>query len=315
MAAVYNGGMKKWLLCSVAVLFLAAAGTLAWTLRPAWEEGSHTDYTAAKPVPLPLQTADAMALNYRWQLGENPPHTLLLGDADAVDMLEPLEPWEVSLTFGDGSCKLRSSAPHPAAKDKLSKTDSRFYVAYTGQSLLRMPNGGTHIQYHFALAAEISITPSWWQQEKKLILLQELIVDPTDKAADLVTPRVPASMAHLPVQQVVSGKAAALPARFCGTAAEQALERYLFRMATLRSAEAVADQLPMLQSKAEELAELYTDPELPWPDCWGRAADKAQENARRVIPILQQLQEEDCYGSQELADFINSPLFARIFGN
>lgn len=308
-------GMKKWLLSSFLIFFLAAAGVLAWALRPAWEQGSHIDYTATRPVTLPLQATDAMNLSYHWQFGENPPHTLLLGDADALALLNPTEPWEVTLHFADGACRLSSAAPHPTAKNRLTKTDSRFYIAYAGNSLLRMPNGGTHQQYHFILAAEISLTPAFWQQEKRLILLQELIVDPTDKAADLVTPKVPESMAQLPVQQVVSGKTAALPARFCGTAAEQALERYLFRMATLRSAETVAAQLPLLQDKAQELAELYCDAELPWPDCWGRAAAKAQENARRVIPILQYLQEADCYGSQELADFINSPLFARIFGN
>lgn len=314
MAAVYNAGMKKWVFCSVAVLFLAAAGTLAWALRPAWEQGSRADYTADRPVALPLQAGDAMELTYRWQLRDNPPHTLLLGDADALAALNDAEPWTVTLHFENGACRMVSAAPQLSAQDKLTGADSRFYVAYTGQSLLRMPNGGTHLQYHFTLAAEVALTPSFWQRKQRLILLQELIVDPTDKAADLVTPAVPASMAQLPVQQVVSGKPAALPARFCGSAAEQALERYLFRMAMLRSAETVETQLPLLQSKAAELAELYTDPEQPWPDCWGRAADKAQENARRLIPVLQHLQEEDCYGSQELADFINSPLFERLFG-
>lgn len=309
-------GMNKRLWGGALLILLTAAGiTAGLGLRPAWEQGQIKDYTDPAPLRLPeLSRQDTMSLRYRWQLAENPSHTLLLGDAETLTLLQAAQPWEISAEFAGGELRLHSVPPQLAAKDTCVKTDARFYVKQAGTSVLYLPSGTAHTQYHITMAAEITLTPCFWQQPRHLILMQQMVLDPVDKAADLVTPAVPAALAHLPAQQVISGRAAALPARFCGSTAEQELERFLFLMAALRSAEDTETRLPMLRRKAQEMAELYTNPDLPWPDCWGRAADKARQNAQRVIPVLQRLQEEDCYGSAELADFINGPLFTRLFG-
>lgn len=317
MARVYNGGMKKWHRRSICIFLLAAAGTVATGLRPLLIGSSAADLTEHQGEPqffIGLNPQDHMHLSYRWNPAANPTHTLLLGDAGVLDALDGKAEWLTDFTFEGGRVTLRSQAPDIAAKDSLTPAHCRFFLTYKGMSTLRMPSGGIHPQHHFTLAAEIRLTPCFFQKPRHLIALQELVIDPKDHAADLVRPTVPPSMAHLPVQEVLRGRETALPARFCGTVAEQEMEQLLFRLAQIAHAADVAPRMALIQSKAQELVDIHADPAQPWPQCWGSAAAKAEENAQRIIPVLQRFQEADCYGSQELADFINSPLFSRIYG-
>ncbi len=309
--------MKKWHRRTICIFLLAAAGIVAIGLRPLFSGSTTVDLTEHQGEPqffIGLNPQDHMHLSYRWQLADAPTHTLLLGDTDALDMLESGAEWLTDYTFEGGRIVLNSQPPAIHTKDTLTQVQCRYFLGYAGMSALRMPNGGIHPQHHFTLAAEIKLTPCFLKAGKSIILLQELVIDPKDNAADLVRPTVPRSMAHLAVQEVLRGKETALPTRFCGTAAEQEMEHLLFRLAQMAAPADVADRLALIQSKAQELVDIHADLSQPWPQCWGSAAGKAEENAQRIIPLLQRFQEADCYGSQELADFINSPLFSRIYG-
>lgn len=314
MARVYNGDMKKWQRRTAMIFLLSAAGTAALLMRPAFLEDTQTDYSPTAPSSIVMRENDVMSLQYRWYLKDSPTHTLLLGDTETLQQLAGEPMWAVSLRFENGQLKVESAAPRIKAADRFTAADSRFYVLPCGTSLLHMPDGDIHVQYHFRLACEITLTPSFFRPQQHLIAMQELMVDVADKAADLVPTSVPASMAHLPAVTVFSGKEPALPSRFCGTAAEQGLEKTLFHLAQLTDARAVTQQLPILRANAAQLVELYADADQPWPQCWGTAAAKAEEVAVRIIPLLQRLDEADCYGNQELIDFINGPVFMRLFG-
>lgn len=314
MARVYNGDMKKWQRRTAMIFLLSAAGTAALLMRPAFLEDTQTDYSPTAPSSIVMRENDAMSLQYRWYLKDSPGGTLLLGDPETLQQVAGEPMWAVSLRFENNQLKVESAAPKIKAADRFTAAESRFYVQPCGTSLLHMPDGDIHVQHHIRLACEITLTPSFFRPQQHLILMQEMMVDVADKAADLIPTGVPAAMAHLPATTVFRGKEPALPRRFCGTAAEQELEKTLFHLAQLTDDRAVAQQLPILRANAAQLVELYADADRPWPQCWGTAAAKAEEVAQRLLPLLQRLDEADCYGNQELIDFINGPVFTRLFG-
>lgn len=326
MHRVYNAAMKRRTLCLLCILMLAAAGTAGFftlALRPALLQqryGTETENAVdTQPQALPSWgTEDSFDLHYPWNLRENAAHTLLVGDAELLSLLEGNTVWKLDFRFENDRLTLHSAAPelHPH-RDATDRLHTRFSCFFSRTSHLRMPNGRVHPQYHLCLMAELTLTPCFWQKPRRLFLLQEMQVDITDRAADIIhteVPRFPGVPANIPVQQVITAMQAPLPTRFCGSYAEQGLERHLLRLAQIADRDSLAQQLPFLRKEAEELTAVYADPTKPWPDCWGDAAEKAEQNARRVIPVLLRLQEAECYESDELADFINSPLFSRLYG-
>ena len=113
---------------------------------------------------------------------------------------------------------------------------------------------------------------------------------------------------------MLRGAPTGLPERFCGTPTEKELLRYLFYLAMVEDSGTAAALLPGLKRRGQNLVDSMSDSTLPWPQCWKSGEETARELSRRVRPLLQHMQDNNCYNSAELAEFINGPIFSRIFG-
>ena len=104
-----------------------------------------------------------------------------------------------------------------------------------------------------------------------------------------------------------------LPALYYGTEREKALQYLLYELADCVYHHNTAG-LHEYISKATEYVEQLTTADADWPHCWEEGAAEAKRAAQLIEPTLTYLQEVNCLDSQELADFVNGPVFARIFG-
>lgn len=294
-------------------------GGICWWIKPILQEDTTillAPQGGESAVSLPDKEKGCnMRLTHRQNLKAPAGKALLLGDsaASAFELLQGEPEWAVEIEARDGKLSIRTQAPQLLPADDWHHAESRFFVRESGRTLLRMPDTSTHMQHHFILACELTITPPYPGKPCHSILMQELVVDLHDSAADLIVPMVPPSLAHLPATQLRSASPTGLPERFCGSVAEQELQRYLFRLAVICDKATAEQQVPILLRKGNELIKLHCGNEA-WPACWGKAADTAQECAQRCLPLLQHMQEHDCYGSPQLAEFINGPTFELIFG-
>ena len=312
--------MKKWIPACLGIILAGAITVgLCWWLAPAMKADTCVllaPQNGESAVALPDKEKGCnMRLTHRLNIKTPAGKALLLGAAapSAFDMLQGAPEWKVQLEAKEGTLYIRTQAPQLSPANALHLAESRFFVRESGRTLLRMPDTTTHMQHHFILACELTITPPYPGEKCHSILMQELVVDLQDCSADLIVPQIPPSLAHLPATQLSSATPTGLPERICGSVAEQELQRYLFRLATVCDKATAEQQVPILLSVGNELIKLHCGNDA-WPRCWGKAADTAQECARRSLPLLQHMQENDCYGSQQLAEFINGPTFDLIFG-
>lgn len=264
-----------------------------------------------------VDAASKMKVEYTVDLRSPATRTLVLGDA-ALFEEEVMGDgrWLVQLTAADGCLEADDSA-RPTLVGKSGSADLRLSMSWLPSTLLHMPDGSVHPQQHLLLRAEMDYTPLWrWLPRRHAELRQELVIDTRDAAVDMVVPDLPAD--DKGSWKVLMGSDAAravLPARFCGSAAEQALQRFLFRMAAMHDTASAEAGIAAARSKARELIEHHAKDALPWPQCWGKGASAALEGHKRILPYLQRAQAENCFDCAELADFINSEDFARIFGD
>lgn len=277
-------------------------------------------------MPLPLPHAEGTMLKgteagadfrftYRWNLRDCPTDTEILGDLEppATQQVEGEAIWCIELIAENGKLTLKANPPALQSTSPLCKINARFCITEKPPVVLRMPNTTLHTQRHFVLACELAADYGFGYA-RRTCYLQELVVDLVDGAADLQQVTIPPSLRTMPRHHVLKGAESGLPERFCGTTTEKELLHYLFHLAMVEDTGTAAALLPGLKNRAERLVRLLTDKDKPWPDCWGSGADTAREISHRVQPLLRHMQDNNCYNSAELAEFVNGALFSRIFG-
>lgn len=311
------------------LLFLAAVLALAYLigrcvliahLYPSLDCRAHDYCPSVSLVSLDEGGTEfpALSVRFTWNPADLPTQSLLLSTCEQPEVPRRCPKHELHL-FVDGDKLRLEEKPSLEADEDESKEQVGFLYApsFRQTTLLRMPDGSTHPQYHLLLRQEMTRQP-YFRDAEKAIALTELVIDPLDGTVDVVTPDVPMDVTEqdYPVRRLCRAQnAPALPTRFCGTETEQSLQRYLFLVAAMHNAETARRLLPAVIARGQKLVDSACATDKPFPECWGEAADTARANHRRILPYLLRLRETDCFGLPELADFINSPLFGQLFGD
>lgn len=313
--------MKKWKERTLFILGLGIVGILSLAVRPAFHADRGNDIAAPANKVHDLQEKFdknlAFSCDYVWDFSHHPTHTVLMGDLepDAFSLLEDAQ-WRIHLETKDGELHVSYDQPVLHAKNRMSQVRADYLSYFVFPHLYRlMPDGQIHVEYNIFLLCEVTITPSFWGKPIHTFAIQNLMVDIMDASVDVTAPKIPARFGKdLPYKKLEQGAVAKLPSRYCGSPAEQGMTQVLYMLSDIRVPFSAGFQAEKVRALAEKTVSLYADASKPWPDCWGDDADVARRLSQRVVPTLLRLQEKDCYKSQPLADFINSPVFARIFG-
>ncbi len=280
--------------------------------------------TAEFPLPIPHAEGTALTgteaaadfhFTYRWNLRDCPTGTEILGalDPTVADLIDGEALWSIALTAKNGKLTIKTDAPVLKSTSPFCKIRARYCITEKPVIQLRMPNTALHPQRRFILACELTADYGFGFS-RRTYYLQEMAVDLADGAADLQQVTIPPSLGKLPRHHVLRGAPTGLPERFCGTPTEKELLRYLFYLAMAEDSGSAAALLPGLKRRGQNLVDTMADSSLPWPECWGSGAETARQLSRRVRPLLHHMQEHNCYNSADLAEFVNSPTFSRIFG-
>ena len=262
--------------------------------------------------------------HFRWQLAEPMNHLRVLGAPaqKAISSLAPEAP-EVHLrTEGEPRKLIVEFEPRRAALPggQLGAAGPGRFVAAQQAPVFRaellsrferrQPSGKTHTIRHILLCCE---QPG---PHGNIVYLQTLEVDAELGSVDIIpcgaTP--PRYAALLPARDYHSAAPTGLPEKFNGSPLRRDMLRLLYSMAAINSPAMAQAATPQIYAFAWQLAGRAPRPGSPWPACWGDDAENARLAARYLTPTLVYLQENDCFGCQALADFINNALFSRIFG-
>ena len=313
--------MKRWHIRTFVILFLGAVGMVALAYRPALVPDT-VQWETEMPLGIALREdcrenrADT-EVEYRWSFKHSPSRTAFFhaGAQDAFSLLAGDPVWVLRFKAHGGTLVLDGELPQMKLDGMPGEVSAHFHVFQNGTSTLRLPNGKVHFQRHFMLICELVVTPCLWGERVHSIAAQQMVADFYGDAIDLADPELPyAAMGEMRRVNVVSAVPTGLPERFCGNTCERELTRFLYQVASI-DRKGVADMLvPMLEARGRELADTFAEGEKPWPECWGDAADTVRLNAQKIIPLLQTFKEQHAYGSAKLVDFVNGPVFQRIFG-
>lgn len=312
--------MKRFLL-----LFLAAIlciGTLL-VLRVLYVESAPLPKSATEdfscPMVADISESDVFP-NLDVSFTGNPADffPMVFSNVQSADIVRLCEPLTLRLTAQDGALHVNTSKLSFPDETGLQRIGYTYRVSALPTTLLRMPDGNAHPQYHLLLRLDLTHKRPLRDTEK-VMMLTELVIDPADGTVDAVLPDVPENIEnrheYIYNYTYPAAMVSGLPSRFCGSESEQALQRYLYLVSAMHDAASAERLLPTVRNRGQVLVDTYASPKLPFPDCWGEAAETARRNARRIIPYLIRMDEANCFGNAELADFLNSALFARLFGN
>lgn len=305
--------MKKWHKRTLVILFLGALGTVAIGLRPAWQQDEVKvihPFSTVCDLPLHLQNSN---FSFTHSISLLAPQRGSWFDTQSRGIEAQIQGgnWDIRVVCKDG--KLTVLAP-PA---ELSAADGHLRVvsfAGIGEAReVRTPNGNIHTEYLMHVSCYAEYTPSFWREPQRSYWVQFITIDVEDESADMGTPLwAPPNADFLRrFRMSTNGPDAMLPARYCNAPLENAMLR-LTRTLAACTEETHAAYTPTLISGAEQMCRFATDS--PWPDCWGAHAQTARDLSYRLGPTLVYLQQNACFGNADLADFINSENFARIFG-
>lgn len=308
--------MKKWQWRTVIVLALGAVGFVALGYRPALSP-DEAQSIAATPLVVALkdegeQTAD-WGFTYTWDLAQSPGYTIREGDAEPSAFSLLKEPrWEISVEARNGKLIINAPAPLLHTQDPTSQVTTKTRVRPLGTYRLRTADGSMHVKRMLMLVCQAQVMPSWWGEITSTSLLQVIMLDMTDGTADLINPQNMGlgTKGELLLSMAPSG----LPARYNGSACRRELLLLHDALCSVSSPLEARQVAEHLNIQGQRVVTQYAAPELEWPHNWGNDAETAEEIHKSIIPTLQFLQEQDCFGSQELADFINGPVFGAIFG-
>lgn len=302
-----------------ALAYLIGRCVLIAHLYPSLECRAHDYRPSVTLVPGSEGETEFPALNvhFTWNPADLPTASLLLSTCEQPEVPQRCPKHELHLFVDGNKLQLEETPSLEAEEDERKEHVGFLYEpSFLQPTLLRMPDGSTHPQYHLRLRQTMTRQP-YFREAEEAVALTELVIDPLDGTVDIVMPDIPAGIdkAHYPVQRVCRAKQEpALPARFCGSETEQSLQRYLFLVVSMHNAESTRRLLPAVITRGQKLVDSACDAEKPFPECWGEAADTARDNHRRILPYLLRLRELECFELPELADFINSPLFGQLFG-
>lgn len=262
------------------------------------------------------QLISGMDIRYDWAFDQLPQGSVVLADTPEPSLPAECPAWRLHITAEGGSLSINGEEIASPMGNPVHRIGVHTSATFLPATLLHMPDGTIHPQYHLLLRAEMQ-SRDWLLRGERCIILTELVLDPHDGTADTVRADVPAEDAReLPYRRdFYEETPTGLPTRFCGSAPEQALQRYLYLLCAMHHAESVRRLLPVVRSRGQLLVDTYADNDKSFPECWGCAAETAEENHRRILPYLLRLRDCECFDSAELADFINSPLFGRLFGD
>ena len=308
--------MKKWQWRTAAVLALGVAGFVALGYRPALSP-DRASGDAATPLVVPLQTeretASAWSFDYEWNLAESAGYAVREGDVEpsAFSLLE--EPrWMISVEAQNGSLSIVAPPPLLHAQDGTCQVLTQSQVLPLGSYCIRTADGSTHTKRLFMLRCRAQIVPSWWGKVVSTCVVQVMMVDVIDGTADLLNPQNLGLGAG--GELVVSMSSSGLPERYSGSACRRELLLLHDALCSVDSPLMARKVAAHLAAQGQRVVSLYAVPELEWPHNWGNDAETAQQIHESIIPTLLFLQQRDCFGSPELADFINGPVFGAIFG-
>ncbi len=313
--------MKKCILLFFVLLMALGLVAFYLAMKPTITPDSMTDLSAPEKMSIALQDKGEQSgifdVQYEWDLSHSPNNTLLLGE-DSAALFPLLHPsiWHIHARIQDGKFVFTSKPPTVRAKDPSCSVRSQFLAEF-GMPFKQMhPDGTVHTKRTLSLVCEIWLYRPFFQKPLHAFAIQEIKVDLIDGSADLIRPLF-ALMSAPGVKHtfVSNGPEARLPSLYCGSQTEQLLTRALHTLAAINSKEVSRSYTSQLLKTAQELMKLQSNPQAPWPDCWGEDAPVARRISRRVVPTLLRLQEHECYQNEELIQFINSDTFSHIFGD
>lgn len=324
MAIVYNAPMKRRAKQILALASLAGLGILTLALYPAILPDTLTDISlkaqkeltdsSGKKIKDPVMDMD---IRYAVDITNPEGQTRYIGDIDpkASDLLQDAR-WNIHISVKDGNISVEGDKLELHAIDRLSHVRYSAAVAISDPGMEKQPDGSYHPVYYIRIMHSASVQPSFWGKSSSTLAMQTLKLEPVTGCLTPVEPRVTldeviGKHTALYVRYPVKG----LASRFGDTPKEQALNGILLNLGKIDNKMLAAKAAAVLPEAAKKMLASHTDAGKPWPECWGEAAPLAEQCARQIVPTLLYLQENSCFGVKKLADFINSPTFARFFGD
>lgn len=314
--------MKKWQERTIFILGLGVVGIIALAIRPALQSDSVENISLPESLKTKLSQQydldSSFSCNYAWDFSNHATHTVLLGDIhpSAFSLLQKAN-WNIHIEARDGELKISHDTPVLHAEEKMSQVKTNYLVEIVQPRLFRMmPNGQLHTEYNIFLLCEVIYSPSFFKKPLHTFAAQNLKIDLMDGCVDVTTPTYisPKLLTQLPQHNIEQGSTPDLPSRYCGSPAERLFTQILYDFCDIRSPFSVDAQVTQLWGLAEKATQSFVDSTKPWPACWGDDAELVQRLSTRVVPALIRMQQQECYKSKKLADFINSPTFALLFG-
>lgn len=305
--------MKKWHKRTLIVLILGALGIVALGFRPALSEDEFVQLThTIQEVQLPEHLADSdFSFTHTIKLHEPHRGTWFDGGLQSVHpQIQPAE-WNIRVYCENG--KLKVAAEPPEIRSDMAQMQVSWFAGIGDVSHVRRPNGRTHAEYLLHIGCSMKRTGCFWQEPEREMFIQFITVDVDDKAADFGTALLTSTNDPFfsRFKQCTEGPAPELPARYCDSPMDNALMRILHMLAACTE-DTHEILTPRIITGATQLSRFAS--EAAWPDCWGAASETASRISYRVGPTLLYLAENECFGNQQLIDFINGPVFAKVFG-
>jgi len=316
--------MKRRAKQLLAFASLAGLGTLTLALYPALLPDTLTDATLKVQKELTDSSGKKMAdpapetdVRYAVDITNPEGQTRYIGDIDpkASDLLQDAQ-WNIHISVKDGYVSVEGDKPELHAIDRLSHVRYSAAVSISDPGMEKQPDGSYHPVYYIRIMHSASVQPSFWGKSSSTLAMQTLKLEPMTGSIMSVEPRVAldeviGKHTALYVRYPVKG----LTSRLGDTPKEQALNSLLLNLGKIDNSVLAAKAAAVLPDVSKKMLTRHTDANEPWPECWGEAAPLAEQCARQIVPTLLYLQGNSCFGVKKLADFINSPTFARFFGD
>lgn len=175
----------------------------------------------------------------------------------------------------------------------------------------RQPSGKIHIIRHILLSCEAPVEDN---DKAPTIFLQQIELDIEAGSADLIPCNTPMRYAQLPARDYRTISPTSLNEKYNGSPIHRDMLRLLYAIAAIDSPVLAATSAHELYAFAWELAGKAPAPDKEWPLNWGDEAENVRAIARELTPTLVYFEKNNCFDCEELADFINSDAFGRIFG-
>lgn len=316
--------MKRRTKQLLAIPALAGLGTLAFALYPALLPDTLTDISLKAQKELTdssgkkmEDTAQEMDVHYAVSITNPEGQTRYIGDIDpkASDLLQDTG-WNIRISVKNGNISVEGDKLELHAIDRLSHVRYSAAVEISDPGMEKQPNGSYHPVYYIKLMHSVSVQPSFWGKSTSTLAMQTLKLEPMEGSLTHVEPTVTLDQVigkhtALLVRYPVKG----LTSRLGDTPKEQALNSLLLNLGKIDNSTLAAKAAAVLPGATQKMLAHNTDAGKPWPECWGEAAPLAEQCAKQIVPTLLYLQANSCFGVKKLADFINSPTFARFFGD